>query len=117
MKIIKKNRAKINYVVDIVIGIGFLFSAVSGLVLFFAGSAGGGYQGGRNPQYLQAVLGLSRDAWKSLHNYSSIAMVVGVLGHLILHWNWMVCMTRNILKKARRGSKNGTPAPAEECGI
>lgn len=43
-----KNKGKINYWIDIVIGIAFILSAVSGLVLLFAGN-GGGYQGGRNP--------------------------------------------------------------------
>ena len=116
MKLIKKNKAKINYIVDIVIGAGFLLSAVSGLVLFFAGSSGG-YQGGRNPHYAGVVAGMSRDAWKSLHDYSSIVMIVGVLGHFILHWNWLVCMTRNLFRRRRpRTATEGASEP-QECRI
>ncbi len=89
-------KAKVNYVVDIVIGIGFLFSAVSGIVLYFAPS--GGFQGGRNPHYLSTVLGLGHHSWTELHNWSSFIMTAGVVGHFILHWNWLVCMTRNLFK-------------------
>ncbi len=95
-----KNEAKINYWVDIIIGIAFVMAAVSGLVLFFAGHSGG-YQGGRNPQYLKPILFFDRSTWKELHNWGGILMVLGVLGHLVLHWNWMVCMTRNLFRKSK----------------
>ena len=107
MKAIKRNRAKINYVVDIVIGIGFLLAAASGVVLFFV-EPSGGYQGGRNPAWNSAVLGLSRTTWKDVHDYAGLVMVAGVVGHFVLHWNWMVCMTRNLFRKAgRRERRNG----------
>ena len=54
-----KNKARINYFVDIAIGIGFLLAAISGIVLLAAGSSGG-YQGGRNPRYTENILLLGR---------------------------------------------------------
>ena len=105
---LKKNRAKINYVVDIIIGLGFIAAAISGIVLLLAGTSGG-YQGGRNPQYAADILGFSRQIWKSLHNWSSIGMIAAVLGHLILHWNWMVCMTRNLFGRHKQVKKATTP--------
>ena len=99
-----KNEAKINYWVDIIIGIACVMAAVSGLVLFFAGHSGG-YQGGRNPQYLKPILFFDRSTWKELHNWGGILMVLGVLGHFVLHWNWMVCMTRNLFRKSKLFSK------------
>ena len=108
----KTNKAKINYIVDVVIGIGFLLAAVSGVVLLFAPS--GGYRGGRNPQVAGEILLLTRHAWNDLHTWSSLIMIAGVLGHLVLHWNWIVCMTRNLFRWRKR-----TPAavtePAEVC--
>jgi hypothetical protein len=100
----KKNRAKINYGVDLIIGIGFLLSAVSGIVLLFAGS--GGYQGGRNTHFTTEMLLLSRTAWKDLHTWSSLVMIVGVALHLVLHWNWIVLMTRNLFKRKAAVSTN-----------
>jgi len=83
----KKNKTKTNYIVDMIIGIGFLLSAVSGIVLLLAGS--GGYQGGRNPRYMSEVLFPSRSDWKDIHNWSSILMAAGVALHFVLHWNWL----------------------------
>ena len=88
-------KGKLNYATDIIIGTAFILSALSGLVLFFAPS---GFQGGRNPYYGQAVLGLTTHAWDELHTWGSIAMIAGVGAHLMLHWRWIVCMTKKLLK-------------------
>ena len=95
-----KHKATAYYWIDVIIGIAFLFSAVSGLVLFFAPS--GGFQGGRNPHYEQTVLLLGHHTWGVVHDWSSIVMIVGVVGHLALHWGWLSRMTRRYLKKALR---------------
>ena len=109
----RTNKAKINYFVDLIIAVGFLLTAVSGLVLFFAGS--GGYQGGRNPHYARAVLLWSRWTWEALHDWGGIAMVGGVLAHLALHWKWLVCMSRNLLR--RRGRAGEVSAGARSCPV
>jgi cytochrome b subunit of formate dehydrogenase len=112
----KPNKARINYYVDIVIMISFVIAAVSGMILFFAGS--GGYQGGRNPRYAQEVLGISRLLWKDLHDWGGIIMLAGVFLHLVLHWKWMVCMTRNLLKKpAVFGNGRARAVAAESCPL
>lgn len=103
-------KAKLNYAVDVVIGLAFIVSALSGLVLFFAPS---GYQGGRNPYYLQSVLFLSTHTWNTLHTWSSIAMISGVGAHLVLHWNWMVCMTRKLLTVKRPVRNDVASCPVE----
>ena len=103
-------KAKLNYAVDVVIGLAFILSAVSGLVLFFAPS---GYQGGRNPYYLQSVLFLSTHTWDILHTWSSIAMISGVGAHLVLHWDWMVCMTKILLTGPRTVRSETQACPIE----
>ena len=92
------SKAKINYWVDLVIGIAFVLSALSGMVLFFAPS---GYQGGRNVYYGQQVLLLTTHTWDTIHTWGSIAMIAGVGAHLMLHWDWMICMTRRMLTRKR----------------
>jgi hypothetical protein len=89
------NKAKLNYWLDAVIGMAVLISAVTGLAFLLMGS--GGYQGGRNPSFQTALLGVSRDAWSDLHTLSSIVMIVGALVHLVFHWKWIVCMTKKLL--------------------
>ena len=102
----KKNRSKINYVVDMVIAAGFILSLFSGLVLFFAPA--GGYMGGRNPNFSSELLFFEKPVWKEIHNWSSIVMASGVLGHLILHWNWIVSMTKRIF---------GAKSKAQDCPV
>jgi hypothetical protein len=104
------SKAKLNYVIDVVIGLAFLLSALSGVILFFAPS---GYQGGRNPYYLQSVLFLSTHTWNTLHTWGSIAMIAGVGAHLALHWDWMVCMTRRMLTVKRPFKKEPAACPIE----
>jgi len=88
------NKAKLNYAIDLAIGLTFVLAALSGLVLFFAPS---GYQGGRNPYYGERVLFLYTHTWDTLHTWSSIAMISGVGAHLVLHLKWIWCMTKRLL--------------------
>jgi len=106
-------KATVNYVVDLIIAVGFVLATVSGLVLLFAGP--GGYQGGRNPRALQEVLSMSRWTWKALHDWGAIAMAGGVLLHLMLHWKWIVCMTRNLLHRGHRGRQSNVRTGAAQC--
>jgi len=109
----KTSKARINYYVDIIIAISFVLVALSGLILFFAGS--GGYQGGRNPRYARETLGFSRLLWKDLHDWGGIVMMGGVFLHLVLHWKWIVCMTGNVFK--RRSTAKTRSTAAESCPV
>ncbi len=98
---IKKNM--VNYALDAVIGLAFLLSALSGVLLWLGGS--GGYQGGRNPDFQRVILGIARGSWSDLHLWVSLVMIVGVLLHLILHWQWIVCMTKSLFRARRRAGE------------
>lgn len=102
------NKARINYILDVVIALAFILSAVSGLVLWLGGS--GGYQGGRNPAYHATILSVSRAAWHDLHLWTSLVMMAGVGLHLALHWRWILCMTRDIFSPRRRRTREVCPA-------
>jgi hypothetical protein len=102
------SKAKLNYAIDLVIAGAFVLAALSGLVLFFVPS---GYQGGRNPHYLQPVLFLTTREWDAVHTWSSLAMIAGVGAHLIVHWNWMLCMTRRLLKQALQSGAQEKTCP------
>jgi hypothetical protein len=89
------NKTKLNYALDVVIGVAFVLSAVTGGAFLLMGS--GGYQGGRNPSFATSLLGISRTAWSDLHTWASLVMIAGVVVHLVLHWKWIVCMTKHWL--------------------
>lgn len=96
----KINKAKANYLIDAVIALGFIVSLGSGLILLF--NPNSGYMGGRNPHFNSAVILFQKYTWKEIHDWSSIVMASGVLFHFILHWNWITCMTRKLLKKENK---------------
>jgi len=94
------SKTKLNYLLDVVIAVAFIASALTGIVFLFAGS--GGYQGGRNPAFQTEILGLNRSLWSDLHTWVSLVMMGGIAIHLVLHWNWIVCMTKRMFENPRR---------------
>ena len=104
-------KAKLNYALDVLLAVALLLSAVTGIVLWLGGSSGG-YQGGNNPAFQTTLLGIARETWKDLHTLSSLVMVAGVTLHLVLHWKWIVCMTKQLLSRpaSRRKPQETQPA-------
>jgi hypothetical protein len=72
----KTNRARINFGLDVVIGIAFLSSALSGLVFLLPANFASGVDSG--------ILGVSYRLWNEFHTWSSLAMVLGVVAHLLV---------------------------------
>jgi uncharacterized protein DUF4405 len=97
------SRVKINYALDVVIGLAFLLSGVTGLAFLAMGS--GGYQGGRNLEFATSFLGIARTAWSDLHTLTSIVMIVGVAAHLVFHFKWIVCMTQRVFRRSQRATR------------
>lgn len=97
------NKAKLNYLLDAVIGLAFLLSGVTGVAFLLMGS--GGYQGGRNSGFATALLGLSRETWSDLHTWASLVMIAGIAVHIVFHWKWIVCMIRNMMPSLPRRTK------------
>ena len=106
-------RARVNFWIDVLIGVAFVVAAASGVVLLVMGS-GGGYRGGRGAVGIREVLFLGRTAWRDLHDWSGIAMMAGILGHLVLHARWIGCMSRNLFRRAasRRAAVKDCPVEA-----
>lgn len=75
------NKTKINYWVDLVIALAFVLSAVSGIVFLFPISG-------------STVVGVSYNIWDQIHIWGSLLMIAGVLAHLVLHWKWLLAMTK-----------------------
>jgi hypothetical protein len=103
------SKAKLNFVVDAIILVAFLATAVSGIALLDAPH--GGYQGGRNPDFGQTVLLLGRDGWNDVHVWGGLAMMAGIVVHLALHWRWIVCTLKRLPASGKRGAALGTAQP------
>ena len=91
------NKSRVNYMLDVVIGLSFLLAGLTGIAFLFMGS--GGYQGGRNPGFETVWLGIEREVWSDLHTLGSLVMMAGVGMHLVLHLKWIVCVTKQMLPK------------------
>jgi NAD-dependent dihydropyrimidine dehydrogenase PreA subunit len=93
-----------NYVVDVIIAAAFIGAAVSGIV-FLLPSGWVSTEGG-DP----SMLGVAMTAWRTLHEWSSLIMVGGVLLHTVLHWRWVVVMTKKTFAPPRR-ERSGVTRP------
>lgn len=77
-------KAKLDFWVDVAIGIAGLGSAITGLILLLPADLSAG------------ILGISLRAWSSMHTWCSLAALVGVGVHLALHWRWLTSMARQM---------------------
>lgn len=84
-----------NYLVGFIMFLLAMFEAISGFVLWLVLPRGGGYRGGRGLTTEGTFL-WSRDTWIDLHDWVAVALVVIVTLHLILHWRWIVFMTKKL---------------------
>jgi len=84
------NKNKLNYTIDFLLSVSFIVLAVSGLAIFFF-LPSGVRQGG-----FQEFFGIEKNVWTDVHNWSGIIFILLILLHFILHWQWVVCMTKNI---------------------
>ncbi len=89
----------VNYVVDVLLAVCLVVVAVTGLAVFLF-MPEGVRQGG-----LQEFVGVQKTVWTSVHNWTGILMVALMLVHFILHWNWLVCMTRNVFSRKPKECK------------
>jgi hypothetical protein len=82
-------KATRNYVIAAVMGLLGLVQLVSGFVLWLALPCGGG-RGGGDGTFL-----FSRDVWLTMHNRAALLLAAIVIVHIILHWGWIVRMTKS----------------------
>jgi hypothetical protein len=93
-------QARINFSLNAVLFVAFFLANLSGLLLWLI-LPRGGFQGGRNPFYNATLLSLTRYQWQDLHLWAGLAMIVILINHLVLHWDWLVCVARRYAQAAR----------------
>lgn len=92
--------AKINVLVDLMVALGFFVTAISAIYLLFLPT---GYQGGRNPGWDPGIL-FSRTTWDLIHTWGFVVMIIAALLHLVIHWRWIVNVTRRLLQQFSRSA-------------
>lgn len=104
--------AKLNIAVDLVVAVGFLVAAATGIYFLFVPE--GGYQGGRNPGWDPGFL-FSRILWDNLHTWGGTAMIAGVLLHFYLHWGWVRKVTVNFFRSLKPATRTTQRIPQPEA--
>ena len=89
------NRLLWTIIIDAIIALGFLVSAVSGLYFFFAA---------KDANWL-----LADTTWDMLHTWSSDIMIIAALIHIILHWGWIRNITSKMFGKKPLKPVTSTP--------
>jgi hypothetical protein len=82
---------KFNAGINLLIGLTFLLSAISGVYfLFFTGSAQAGHP----------ILLFSRTTWDLIHTWASVLMILAAIIHFAIHWRWVIKVTKRIFQPA-----------------
>ena len=92
-----------NWWVDTALFCSAVLAALSGIYFLFLPS--GGYQGGRNPYYNIQIL-FQRETWDDLHTWGGVVMIAVVIIHLVIHWSWIVSMSRRMWNELTSRSKS-----------
>lgn len=100
--------ARLNLIVDAIIGLSFLITAISGLYFLFVPT--GGYQGGRNPGWDTTTFLFSRTTWDLIHTWAGVLMIAAALVHIAIHWRWITKVTtRFFVSLWQRPARQATP--------
>lgn len=83
--------AKVNVVVDVLVALSFVATAVSGVYFLFTPT--GGYQGGRNPGWDPGFL-FARTTWDLIHTWGGVTLIIAAVVHFAIHWRWVVKVTQ-----------------------
>jgi hypothetical protein len=102
MKNAVSKQTRNNWLIDAALFSSAVIAALSGIYFLFLPV--GGYQGGRNPWAGIQIL-FTRHTWDDLHTWSGVIMIAAAAIHLVVHWSWVVNMTRRAFKELTRGRR------------
>ncbi|MFC2055153.1 DUF4405 domain-containing protein [Chloroflexota bacterium] len=83
-------RSRFNVVINVLVGLSFLVSAITGIYLLFV-------PGGPRMVVTDPMIPFSRATWDLIHTWSSVVLTLAAVVHFAIHWKWVVKVTRKIL--------------------
>jgi hypothetical protein len=101
--------AAVNLLVDAVVALSFLLTALSGVYFLFVPA--GGYRGGLNPAWEAAFI-FSRSTWDAIHTWAGVALILAVAIHFAIHWGWITKVTRRVLASLLGGGRPSEAPPS-----
>jgi hypothetical protein len=91
-------KTKFNFWFDVTIFITFAVTAIIGLMLWLI------IPSGRGSGWL-VFFGLTRHQWVDIHNWVGLAMLIGVILHLVLHLPWITCAIKRFFGRLARQAR------------
>jgi hypothetical protein len=83
-------RGRWNLILNIVVGLSFLFTTLSGVYFLFVP----GGRGSADPLIL-----FTRTTWDLIHTWAGVILIISAVTHLAIHWKWVTKVTGNMLAK------------------
>ncbi|MBN1911537.1 MAG: DUF4405 domain-containing protein, partial [Pirellulales bacterium] len=93
-------RTSVNFWVDVLAFVDFVFLATTGLLVRYVLPPGSGHFGsvgeGRQAEgkAVSTVWGMTRHEWGDVHFYLALALLGLMAVHLFLHWRWIIHVVR-----------------------
>ena len=94
------NRTYLNFLIDALAFVAFLFLLSTGMILLYQLPPGsGGRQGfgtghGAAERSVQLLWGWTRHEWGDIHYWTALVLMAVLSLHLFLHWKWIVGVVR-----------------------
>ncbi len=86
-------RSRFNIVINMIIGLSFLLTAISGIFLLFFP---GGKYGVTDPLFL-----FNRTTWDLIHTWAGIGLIDSAIVHFTIHWGWVLKVTGKIFRSCK----------------
>lgn len=102
-------RATLNFLVDILGFVVFLFLAGTGVIIKYIlePGTGGGRRGGRGGGEIETFLSLRRHEWGTVHFWIAAIFIVIIIVHIVLHYKWIKAYLQSVFFEGR--NKKGRP--------
>jgi hypothetical protein len=88
------SKSMVNFLVDSVMFVAVMLLSATGFLIRYVLPPGSGH--------FSQLWRMDRHQWGQIHFWIAVVLMGAVALHLLLHWNWVVCMVRGRPGKASR---------------
>jgi hypothetical protein len=82
-------RGRWNLVINTIVGVSFIFTAISGVYFLFVPSGN---------RVVDPMVLFTRTTWDLIHTWSAIVLIATAIIHLVIHWKWVTKVSGIMIK-------------------
>jgi len=83
------SRGRCNLILNTVVAVSFIFTALSGIYFLFVPSGG---------RAVDPMILFNRTTWDLIHTWSAIMLIATAVIHFVIHWKWVTKVTGKMIK-------------------